>query len=333
MVDMLFRTTQTSALKHVFDPISRLVQQGNLFFSAAGMRMTAMHSSKTCMVSLDFSRDEIAQSGYYEYNRERPIIIGMNFEVLYRALSILKPTDVTTLRLDRASHDALVLQFHNDVRSGEIRINILALDEDVNQAWPQLRYAHIGTAPSMDLHDYVRALKSVSGDNLGIRFVPGPPREKLLISCRGESATITFELSSWEPFQLDEDAAADDDAAAAEEMEDPRESFYLQFQLRLVETFLTISQVSRSVVICVRRDHPLVLEYCPESLGIVRFCCSNLDIEDPPPPMPLPVATATAAVIPPPAKKRAREAVVAAADADEEEEEEHDSADDDGTGT
>lgn len=279
--DVILRTTQTASLKKTFGPIARLVQQGNLCFRPDGLSMTVMNRTQTCMISLHFAASAIRQSGFYSYSSHHEcILVGQDFDVLDRALTGLKPSDVTTLRLERglADRDQLIVQFVNDKRGGEIRVKVLALDEpDASQLAP-LSFPHVGIIPSNTLAEIIRTLKTAGGSRLGIRFVPGVEGDRLYLSSRGEHFLTTFECPSWQRSQQE---VLDDELGRVE--------FYNEYDFRFIEAFISLAAVSQTVTLCLRKDYPVVLEFCPEGLGVVRFMVSNSEMEsdDLPPPAPL----------------------------------------------
>jgi len=229
-----------------------LVTEANFDCSTTGMSVQAMDSSHVSLVSL-----LLRAEGFDHFRCDRNISLGINLGSMGKVLKCCNNDDIVTLKADDNA-DSMTFMFENQSqdRISDFELKLMDIDSE-HLGIPDTDYKSTIKLPAGEFQRICRDL-SILGDTVTIAV----GKEGVKFSVTGEmgSGNMTIRQNTSVDTKEDEQVTID--------MEEP---VTLNFALRYLNFFTKATPLSGSVVLCLSKDVPLVVEYRMEELGHIRF--------------------------------------------------------------
>jgi proliferating cell nuclear antigen len=246
------RMTQGGMLKKITEAMKDLVTEANFDCSATGISLQAMDSSHVSLVAL-----LLRAEGFDHFRCDRQISLGINLGSMGKVLKCCNNDDIVTLKADDNA-DSMTFMFENQSqdRISDFELKLMDIDSE-HLGIPDTDYKSTIKLPANEFQRICRDL-SILGDTVTIAV--GKDGVKFSVTGEMGSGNMTIRQNTSVDTKEDEQVTI--------EMEEP---VTLNFALRYLNFFTKATPLSGSVVLCLSKDVPLVVEYRMEDLGHIRF--------------------------------------------------------------
>jgi proliferating cell nuclear antigen len=246
------RMTEGAVLKKITEAMKDLVTEANFDCSATGISLQAMDSSHVSLVAL-----LLRAEGFDHFRCDRQISLGINLGSMGKVLKCCNNDDIVTLKADDNA-DSMTFMFENQSqdRISDFELKLMDIDSE-HLGIPDTDYKSTIKLPANEFQRICRDL-SILGDTVTIAV--GKDGVKFSVTGEMGSGNMTIRQNTSVDTKEDEQVTI--------EMEEP---VTLNFALRYLNFFTKATPLSGSVVLCLSKDVPLVVEYRMEDLGHIRF--------------------------------------------------------------
>jgi proliferating cell nuclear antigen len=246
------RMTEGGMLKKITEAMKDLVTEANFDCSTTGISLQAMDSSHVSLVALLLRAD-----GFDHFRCDRNVSLGINLANMGKVLKCCNNDDTLTLKADEGN-DSMTFMFENQNadRISDFELKLMDIDSE-HLGIPDTDYKSTIKLPANEFQRICRDL-SILGDTVTIAV--GKDGVKFSVTGEMGSGNMTIRQNTSVDTKEDEQVTI--------EMEEP---VTLNFALRYLNFFTKATPLSGSVVLCLSKDVPLVVEYRMEDLGHIRF--------------------------------------------------------------
>jgi len=245
------RLIQGGLLKKVLDVTKDLVTDANFDCSQDGFNLQAMDSSHVSLVSLKLRSD-----GFEHYRCDRNLSMGMNLKNMVKMLNCANNDDIITMKAeDQGDTVTFMFETPNQERISDFELKLMDIDSE-QLGIPDTDYAATVKMPSSE---FARIIKDLSG--IGDTVVISVTKDGIKFSTNGDigSANITVRQNS---------SADNPDQNTSIELNEP---VMLTFALRYLSSFTKATPLSPTVMICMSKELPVVVEYRIGDMGNISF--------------------------------------------------------------
>lgn len=248
------KTSQSSALKSLFDTLKDLLEDVSLEFDHDGMRLVSTDSTHIVMIHL-----KLESSSFEEFFCPQPLSVGVNVPRLYKLIKSVSNSDNLTMFVDAKDIASLGIHVENAEKRSSTNFKIGMMDIPPNHIeLPPIEFDSRMTLPSSDMQKIVRDMASIA-DRVEITNT----RDRLELSCRGDfcSQETLLEESNTFTSQVSSDSA-----------------MIIQgvFSLSHLAIFCKCSALCPTVEINLKNDYPIVFRYSVAALGDLKLCLSPM---------------------------------------------------------
>jgi proliferating cell nuclear antigen len=257
---VVFCTTQSGALKTIFETVKELVTAVTIIFEPTGITITAMDSSKVALTHVSMPEVDIKQSGHYRCNET--LSVGVNATAMFKLLKPMSHDDLFAITMGRPDSPYMDVAYRgaNSSRMAAFQVKTLDVDE-VKPVWPMNSvYQDPITIKASTFHAMVRDIMCVESEHVIIETRKG----SFTVRGEGDHASGGFTM----PRHSVEDKPDDNPLVAKN-----------KYSLKYLTYFVKATSLCEEMIIYIIHDSPLMLDYPVTSLGTLRFVLSHMTEE------------------------------------------------------
>ena len=250
---LLARTSQSSALKALFDTLKDLLEDACLEFDVDGVRLVSPDSTHIAMVHL-----RLDASNFEEYHCPRPLAVGINITRLFKLLKSIASSDALTLFVDAADATHLGIRVESGERRTNTTFKIGMMDiEPIKIDLPPIECDSCLSLSSTDLQKIIRDMSSIA-DRVEITNT----KDRLALACAGDFCSQETVLEESNKFSAS--------------MQTTTGIIQGVFSLSYLAIFCKCSALCPAVEINLRNDWPIIFRYTVAALGEIKLCLSPM---------------------------------------------------------
>ena len=229
-----------------------------------GLIIKEINKSGTILV---YSKLEADKFDKYKYNStKKKITIGVNLDNLLIILKCMSNLDKMTWALDDEDINKLIIILENtDKKEKKIfKLNLSDLDEEKIEI-DTIEFPYSAYFPSSDFHKYCKDISLIT--------------EKIEIKCTNNK--VSFGIKGAEICDADFEILESNGGLYIEvNTENKNEIVQGIFSLKWLNVFTKCTNLSQQVILYLKNDYPLIVQYSVASLGVVKFVLSQKDTKN-----------------------------------------------------
>tara|TARA_B110000208_G_C11716751_1_gene411364 strand:- start:197 stop:1006 length:810 start_codon:yes stop_codon:yes gene_type:complete len=251
------KTIQSNSIKNLIESLKDILTDTNIEISKGGLKIIAMDPSHTVLVHLKLEAKE-----FQEFVCNEEMILGVNMINFYKLIKFIGNNDTLTLYVDNDNESQLnIIMESNDKNCvTKYKLNLMDIPKE-NVEIPNLVFNSIITMPSGDFQKLCRDLHNIS-NTVDIKSI----NNKLVFSSSGN-------IGSVEHIILENNntlSTTDIDGQITQG----------SFLLKHLVMFTKCTSLSPTVLLYLKNDFPLIIEYKISSLGCIRLCLAPISNDD-----------------------------------------------------
>lgn len=276
MVKVLkLQTTQGSSIKQLIECMNFILDEINITFTpkyisensededesklkVGGITIKEINKQSSVLIHCKLDADKFEN---YEYKYEKKkITIGINLGNLLKCLKCMNNYDTMTWEIDDEDFNKLTIIFEtktNDKEEKKIfKLNLMDLDDEELIIDP-VNFNYLINLPSQDFQEYCK--KMVLATNRLELICNG---DKLILKGKGDMGSIEFETSQ-SPGGLQ-----------IQKIVKTNEIFQGLYDLKYLQMFTKCTNLCNNVILYLKNDYPLIVEYAVAALGKIKLVLS-----------------------------------------------------------
>ncbi len=262
------KTLKAIIIKQLFEVIKPYLKETNIFITNEYIKICTIDNCKNTLtyIKLDSSKFE-------SYYCKRPINIGVNTELFYKAIKSVSRRETITFTMYENNLDKLEIELC-DAMMGKIKkYTLVLLDLGIikNPKIDDIEYDSIINIPTKQFQQIVKDIYSLDGQMLEIKSI----KKQVIFSCNDGNAKISISIS-----EVDDNENMEQKMLLQQNGEDLRNVKFTKSTNKIVQgnykiaylmNFIKASHLCENMNIFITNDKPLVLEYFIADLGILRL--------------------------------------------------------------
>jgi proliferating cell nuclear antigen len=276
MVKVLkLQTTQGASIRQLVECMNFILDEINITFTpkyisenseeeeesklkVGGITIKEINKQSSVLIHCKLDADKFEN---YEYKYEKKkITIGINLGNLLKCLKCMNNYDTMTWEIDDEDFNKLTIIFEtktNDKEEKKIfKLNLMDLDDDELVIDP-VNFNYLINLPSQDFQEYCK--KMVLATNKLELICNG---DKLILKGKGDMGSIEFETSQ-SPGGLQ-----------IQKITNGKEIFQGLYDLKYLQMFTKCTNLCNNVILYLKNDYPLIVEYAVAALGKIKLVLS-----------------------------------------------------------
>lgn len=250
---LLAKTSQSSALKSLFDTLKDLLEDACLEFDNDGMRLVSPDSTHIAMVHL-----KLDSGNFEEFHCPRPVAVGINITRLFKLIKSVSSSDTLTLFVDSNDITSLGIRVESGERRTNTTFKIGMMDiSPIKIDLPPIECDSCLSLSSTDLQKIIRDMSSIA-DRVEITNT----KDRLALSCTGDFCSQETVLEESNKFSSN--------------MLMTTNIIQGVFSLSYLAIFCKCSSLCPAVEINLRNDWPIIFKYTVAALGELKLCLSPM---------------------------------------------------------
>lgn len=238
---MYLKTIQASAIKAVFEVLKDIINDVNVYFTAAGVHILTLDTARVTLVHMT-----LGSENFEEYQCPADMVAGLNMGNMYKLLKSISGADTLVMRMENRDYIDLLIENPVKKSSTNFKLKLLDINEDI-LGLPDISMNVVTTLPAIDFQRIARDMGNLASEMSIVR-----DQNKLTISCNGDFAdqTTVIEL----PETVDRTGGI--------------------FSLKYVNLFTKATNMCASVQLMQdssNENMPIVFRYTIANLGDLRF--------------------------------------------------------------
>ncbi|ULY68458.1 putative proliferating cell nuclear antigen [Chlorella virus XW01] len=276
MVKVLrLQTTQGASIRQLVECINFILDEINITFTpkyisenseeeddtklkVGGITIKEVNKQSSVLIHCKLDADKF-ENYEYKYDKKK-ITIGINLGNLLKCLKCMNNYDTMTWEIDDEDFNKLTIIFEtktNDKEEKKIfKLNLMDLDDEELIIDP-VNFNYLINLPSQDFQEYCK--KMVLATNRLELICNG---EKLILKGKGDMGSIEFETSQ-SPGGLQ-----------IQKITNTKEIFQGLYELKYLQMFTKCTNLCNNVILYLKNDYPLIVEYAVAALGKIKLVLS-----------------------------------------------------------
>jgi proliferating cell nuclear antigen len=276
MVKVLrLQTTQGASIRQLVECINFILDEINITFTpkyisenseeeddsklkVGGITIKEVNTQSSVLIHCKLDADKF-ENYEYKYDKKK-ITIGINLGNLLKCLKCMNNYDTMTWEIDDEDFNKLTIIFEtktNDKEEKKIfKLNLMDLDDEELVIDP-VNFNYLINMPSQDFQEYCK--KMVLATNRLELICNG---DKLILKGKGDMGSIEFETSQ-SPGGLQIQKIANN-----------KEIFQGLYDLKYLQMFTKCTNLCNNVLLYLKNDYPLIVEYAVAALGKIKLVLS-----------------------------------------------------------
>ena len=258
--EFFVRTEQAQIIRGVVELLKDLIFEATFVFSSSGIKVSSMDSSKSSLVYL-----KLDAASFEQFHVQREHHVGVSLQLLYKLVKTASSNDTLALFARKNTTHELGIHVANSDTHNNTVFSLKMLDLNAtNINLPVLEYDHIVQVNSQIFQRLIRDMQ-----NLAPYVTISTRGNGLVLECNGDFAQQVTTIG--ETHDDTGDTMGDDDNDTSNAV-----TFSSTYSLKYLALFSKSSNLSSSLTMYLRRDHPLVLEFGVGGLGAIKFLLSPI---------------------------------------------------------
>ena len=238
---MYLKTIQASAIKAVFEVLKDIINDVNVYFTAAGVHILTLDTARVTLVHMTLGAEN-----FEEYQCPTDMAAGLNMGNMYKLLKSISGADTLVMRMENRDYIDMLIENPVKKSATNFKLKLLDINEDI-LGLPDINMNVVTTMPSVDFQRISRDMGNLSHEMNIIR-----EGTKLTLSCQGDFAdqTTTIEM----PESVNKTGGS--------------------FSLKYINLFTKATNMCASVQLMqdsANENMPIVFRYTIANLGDLRF--------------------------------------------------------------
>jgi proliferating cell nuclear antigen len=276
MVKVLkLQTTQGASIRQLVECINFILDEINITFTpkfisensededdtklkVGGITIKEVNKQSSVLIHCKLDADKF-ENYEYKYDKKK-ITIGINLGNLLKCLKCMNNYDTMTWEIDDEDFNKLTIIFEtktNDKEEKKIfKLNLMDLDDEELVIDP-VNFNYLVNLPSQDFQEYCK--KMVLATNRLELICNG---DKLILKGKGDMGSIEFETSQ-SPGGLQ-----------IQKITNTKEIFQGLYELKYLQMFTKCTNLCNNVILYLKNDYPLIVEYAVAALGKIKLVLS-----------------------------------------------------------
>jgi len=276
MVKVLrLQTTQGASIRQLVECINFILDEINITFTpkyisensededdsklkVGGITIKEVNKQSSVLIHCKLDADKF-ENYEYKYDKKK-ITIGINLGNLLKCLKCMNNYDTMTWEIDDEDFNKLTIIFEtktNDKEEKKIfKLNLMDLDDEELIIDP-VNFNYLINLPSQDFQEYCK--KMVLATNRLELICNG---DKLILKGKGDMGSIEFETSQ-SPGGLQ-----------IQKITNSKEIFQGLYELKYLQMFTKCTNLCNNVLLYLKNDYPLIVEYAVAALGKIKLVLS-----------------------------------------------------------
>lgn len=256
-VKFKIKTIQSNSIKNLIESLKDILTDTNIEISTSGLKIIAMDPSHTVLVHLKLESKE-----FQEFVCNEEMILGVNMINFYKLIKFIGNNDTLTLYVDSDNESQLNIIMESSDKNcvTKYKLNLMDIPRE-NVEIPNLIFNSIITMPSGDFQKLCRDLHNIS-NTVDIKSI----NNKLIFNSSGN-------IGSVEHIILENNNTLSNS-------NDDNQITQGSFLLKHLVMFTKCTSLSPTVLLYLKNDFPLIIEYKISSLGCIRLCLAPISNDD-----------------------------------------------------
>ena len=250
--------------KNTSEEESELLSEQKSTKQIGGLVMKELNKSGSILVYSKLDAEKFDKY-IYTYDKKK-ITIGVNLDNLLIILKCMTNLDKMTWALDDEDINKLIIILENtDKKEKKIfRLNLSDLDEEKIEV-DTIEFPYSAYFPSSDFHKYCKDMSLIT--------------EKIEIKCTNNK--VSFGIKGAEICDADFEISESNGGLSIEVNTDNKNEIVQGvFSLKWLNVFTKCTNLSPQVILYLKNDYPLIIQYSVAALGVVKFVLSQKDTKN-----------------------------------------------------
>jgi proliferating cell nuclear antigen len=254
------KTIQSNSIKNLIESLKDILTDTNIEISQNGLKIIAMDPSHTVLVHLKLESKE-----FQEFICNEEMILGVNMINFYKLIKFIGNNDTLTLFVEKNNESQLNIIMESSDKNciTKYKLNLMDIPRE-NVEIPNLVFNSIITMPSGDFQKLCRDLHNIS-NTVDIKSV----NNKLIFCSTGNIGSVEhIILENNNTLSVNENNLDEGHITQG------------NFLLKHLVMFTKCTSLSPTVLLYLKNDFPLIIEYKISSLGCIRLCLAPISNDD-----------------------------------------------------
>jgi proliferating cell nuclear antigen len=259
-VKFKIKTIQSNSIKNLIESLKDILTDTNIEITSSGLKIIAMDPSHTVLVHLKLEAKE-----FQEFICNEDMILGVNMINFYKLIKFIGNNDTLTLYVDNENESQLNIIMESSDKNSvtKYKLNLMDIPKE-NVEIPNLVFNSIITMPSADFQKLCRDLHNIS-NTVDIKSI----NDKLIFSSTGNIGSVEHVI-------LENNNTLSVNESEADNTQVTEGSFLLKHLVM----FTKCTSLSPTVLLYLKNDFPLIIEYKISSLGCIRLCLAPISNDE-----------------------------------------------------
>jgi len=270
------KTTRTSAIKTICDTFNSnsIFTDVNFIFypniinngvvkQTGGLIIKEVNKTSTVLAFVKLDADKFDE---YNYNYNLPkLCLGLNLSNLLKCLKCMSHFDIMSWQVDSDDINKLIIVLESSEKKEKktFKLNLMDLDEEFYEIEP-IEFPYSITLPSQDFHKYCKDM-ALSTEKIELICT----KNELIFSGNGELGQVEFKVCETNGgLSIKVNSKCHEDIVQG------------IYDLRLLIIFTKCSSLSENVILYLKNDHSLIVEYEILNFGVVKLALSQCKSKD-----------------------------------------------------
>jgi proliferating cell nuclear antigen len=255
------RTVQAGAFRTLIEALKEILTEANIEFDSTGIKIMSVDETHTVLVYLHLQADRFET--YYCPNTH---ILGVNMIYFFKLIKTMGNNDTLTLYLPASNENKLGIRMENSEKSTVTTYFLKLFDNNVQDIKvPSITFSNIVHMPSAELQKICRDMNAL-GEKLDVEITSSG--SDLIFRCEGDFAEQETIISE------------NNNTMKIQKSGNSNEVIQGLFQLRHLVLFTKCTSLCPSIVMYLKNNYPLILQYTVANLGSLRLLLAPIKKKD-----------------------------------------------------
>jgi proliferating cell nuclear antigen len=268
------RSIKSVIIKKLFEVIKKFIKETNLFISNDGIKISSTDLSKQAFTYIMLDKDK-----FDIFEIDKPRILGLNLNVLYKVIKGATRNDIITLYINEHQEEILYVELYDHYLSKTkvLQIPILELD-DIDTDIRKKTYNNIINISTKQFQQVIKDIIIIEGKIVDIMSV----NNEVIFTCT--DGIVNFKTTLGEPVDDDsDDSEAGQGGGGGGKSSGKHNNDYIDLEKNDVNSqmiqgsfkvcyftdIIKASYLCDNMNILMSNDKPLILEYFVGELGVL----------------------------------------------------------------
>ena len=258
------KTIQATIFKQVIDALKDILMDVNLEIDETGIKIIAMDNTHVVLIHLKLDADR-----FEEYYCEKKMYIGVNMLKLHMLIKTIGTNDLLNIYIEKDDPNNLGIKISNNEKNVETNYKLSTIDIDVlNVTIPPVNFHTTITMPSSYVQKILRDMHNIS-EYIEIRNI----EHSLILKCKGDFCSQETTLGSENSQNIKILKQTENENEVIEDI------IQGVFSLKYLLIFTKCTNLCPTVEIYLKNSYPIILRYSIASLGEIKLCLAQQDID------------------------------------------------------